>query len=90
MWTVSKETLNEKKGVFGLPVRRPERYCADIFRDLLGSLGIYVEPKNPVSELPIVHPTASHQSIPMNETLIHILRYSINLIAEIVSITATQ
>ena len=34
-WTVAKEALNEKGGVW-LPVRKPELYCADIVRDLLG------------------------------------------------------
>ena len=61
--TVSKDALNEKGGVW-LPVRKPEIYCADIFR-------------NPLS-------------ISMNEMLIHMLRYSINLPAEIIGMTVTE
>ena len=87
-WTVAKEALNEKGGVW-LPVRKPELYCADIFRDLLGRLGIHIRRQSPVNELPVLYPIASHESIPMNEILIHMLRYSINLTAEIVGMTTT-
>lgn len=88
-WTVAQEALNEKGGVW-LPVRKPELYCADIFRDLLGRLGIHIRRQSPVTELPNLYPIASYESIPMNEMLIHMLRYSINLTAEIVGMTATQ
>ncbi len=89
VWMVAKEALNEKGGVW-LPVRKPERYCANIFSDLLGSLGINIGRKSSVITLPTLHPIASHESIPMDEMLIHMLRYSINLTAEIVGMTATQ
>ncbi len=88
-WTVAKEALSEKGGVW-LPVRKPELYCADIFRDLLGRLGIYIRRQRPVNALPVLYPIASYESIPMNEILIHMLKYSINLTAEIVGMTATQ
>ena len=89
IWTVKKEALTEKGGVW-LPVRKPERYCADIFSDLLKSLGINIGRKTFAIALPVLHPIASHESIPMREMLIHMLRYSINLTAEVVGITATQ
>lgn len=89
VWTVSKRALNEKGGVW-LPVRKPERYCADIFSDLLAGLGIYIGRKSPAPDLPVLQPIASHESAPLNEMLIHMLKYSINLTAEILGVTATR
>ena len=89
IWTVANESLNSKGGVW-LPVRKPERYCADIFSNLLGSFGINVGHKSLVSKLPILYPIASYDSIPMDKMLAHMLRYSINLTAESIGLTATQ
>ena len=71
-------------------MRKPERYCADIFSDLLAGLGIYIGRKSPAPDLPVLQPIASHESAPLNEMLIHMLKYSINLTAEILGVTATR
>ena len=71
-------------------MRKPERYCADIFSDLLAGLGIYIGRKSPAPDLPVLQPIASHESAPLNEMLIHMLKYSINLSAEVLGVTATR
>ena len=70
VWTVSKRALNEKGGAW-LPVRKPERYCADIFSDLLAGLGIYIGRSSPAPDLPVLQPIASHESAPLNDCLLY-------------------
>lgn len=88
-WTVARGALG-KGGARWLPVRKPALYAGDVFRTLMRSRGC-VLPAAERSTAPVNGETLSvHFSAPLEEMLRAMLKYSNNLIAEMVGLSATQ
>ncbi len=89
-WTVARRALGRKGGRW-LPVRRPEFYAAEVFRTLARSFGIQLPAFRHATTLPRdARPIASWESEPLDEMLRYMLKYSTNLTAECVGLTATR
>lgn len=87
-WTVARDALG-KGGSRWLPVRRPDLYTAEVFRDLARSNGIFL-PRETVSDsAPVGTEIARWQSDPLRAILQGMLKYSTNLTAEMVGLAAT-
>lgn len=88
-WTVARRALG-KDGARWLPVSRPAEYAADVFMTLARSHGIVLrrgtDPVGPITGDVL----AEHESRPLSETLYNMLKYSTNLTAEMVGLTATR
>ncbi len=87
-WTVAKRALGRKGGRW-LPVRRPEYYAADVFRTLARSYGIVLPPFKTARTLPDGTVLADWKSDNLPEVLRKMLKYSTNLTAEAVGLTAS-
>ncbi len=86
-WTVARRALG-KDGARWLPVRRPAEYSAEVFETLARAHGI------PLTRGPDAAGVAgtvlvSHESESLSEILHSMLRYSTNITAEVVGMTAT-
>jgi len=89
-WTVARRALGRKGGRW-LPVRRPEFYAAEVFRTLARAFGIQLPEFRHTSTLPRdIRPVATWESAPLDEMLRRMLKYSTNLTAECVGLTATR
>ncbi|MEO1152307.1 MAG: D-alanyl-D-alanine carboxypeptidase/D-alanyl-D-alanine-endopeptidase [Pseudomonadota bacterium] len=88
-WTVARRALGTD-GARWLPVSRPAEYAADVFMTLARSHGIVLrrgaDPVGPIKGDVL----AVHEGRPLAETLRLMLRYSTNLTAEMVGLTATR
>lgn len=88
-WTVARGALG-KGGARWLPVRRPGLYAGDVFRTMLRAQGI-VLPYPEVTDLPPQGQTiAQHHSAPLPVLLKDMLKYSNNLMAEMIGLAATR
>ncbi|MFC2968826.1 D-alanyl-D-alanine carboxypeptidase/D-alanyl-D-alanine endopeptidase [Acidimangrovimonas pyrenivorans] len=95
LWTVARGALGRGGGRW-LPVRHPARYTAEVFRTLAAAQSIALPAPQPAS-LPGVPPgasgagtvLASHRSAPLTEVLREMLKYSTNLTAETIGLTAS-
>ncbi len=88
-WTVARAALG-KGGARWLPVRKPALYAGDVFATLARSQGIVLEPAEVIRDLPPgVRLLVKHDSDPLREILRGMLKYSNNLTAEMVGMTAT-
>jgi D-alanyl-D-alanine carboxypeptidase/D-alanyl-D-alanine-endopeptidase (penicillin-binding protein 4) len=87
-WSVSRKALG-KGGARWLPVRKPEAYAVEVFASFARSQGIVLKPGKPVSSTPAGVTLATHQSVPLRDILRDMLKYSNNLTAEVVGLTAT-
>nr|WP_132950685.1 D-alanyl-D-alanine carboxypeptidase/D-alanyl-D-alanine-endopeptidase [Rhodovulum bhavnagarense] len=88
-WTVAQGALG-KGGQRWLPVRRPGHYCADVFHTLARFHGVSL-PRPVASDLPVPgFVLARHQSDPLSTILRDMLKYSTNLTAETVGLSATM
>ncbi|MGC9419955.1 MAG: D-alanyl-D-alanine carboxypeptidase, partial [Rhodovulum sp.] len=87
-WTVAQGALG-KGGARWLPVRRPALYCAEVFHTLARAAGIALprpeEAAGPVAGLVL----AEHRSEPLSDILRDMLKYSTNMTAEAVGLSAT-
>ncbi|MEM9476683.1 MAG: D-alanyl-D-alanine carboxypeptidase/D-alanyl-D-alanine-endopeptidase [Pseudomonadota bacterium] len=87
-WSVARRALGND-GARWLPISRPAEYAAEVFMTLARSHGIVLkrgaDPVGPVEGAVI----AAHASAPLPEMLTGMLRYSTNLTAEMVGLTAT-
>lgn len=89
-WTVARRALG-KGGARWLPVRKPGLYAADVFRTLARSQGIVLPapqllPVLPGSRLKLI----THKSEKLTTILKDMLKYSTNLTAEMVGLSATK
>lgn len=88
-WTVARGALG-KGGSRWLPVRRPGAYAGDVFRTLARSNGVVLKPARIVDRLPdgrrVVASVASAELVVI---LRDMMKYSNNLIAEMVGLSAT-
>ena len=88
-WTVARGALGSG-GARWLPVRKPELYAGEVFQTFAGSHGIRLEAPEPIRGLPQgATALAGRQSAPLREILGDMLRYSTNLTAEVVGMSAT-
>lgn len=87
-WTVMRGALGNG-GSRWLPVRQPEVYAGDVFQTLARAQGLPLP--NPVvaGRVPGGTVIASHQSPPLPAILRDMLRYSTNLTAEVVGLSAS-
>ncbi|MFC4216812.1 D-alanyl-D-alanine carboxypeptidase/D-alanyl-D-alanine-endopeptidase [Pseudophaeobacter arcticus] len=87
-WTVASQALG-KGGSRWLPVRRPAEYAADVFRTMARAHGVTLKAAKPISSLPTATLLAQHHSPPLDLMLKAMLKYSNNLMAEMIGMTAT-
>lgn len=87
-WTVASGALG-KGGSRWLPVRDPGRYVAEVFRTLARAQGIKLPLADRVGDLPTGTELARLESAPLPDVLRDMLRYSTNLTAECVGLTAS-
>lgn len=87
-WTVMRSALG-KGGSRWLPVRRPDIYAGDVFRTLAAGKGVTLPGPARAAAMPGGSVLASYQSPPLTEILRGMLRYSTNVTAEAVGMSAT-
>ena len=87
-WTVAAQALG-KGGSRWLPVRDPGRYVAEVFRTLARAQGIRLGSGERVAALPSGAEIARVESEPLAEVLRDMLRFSTNVTAECVGLTAS-
>jgi D-alanyl-D-alanine carboxypeptidase/D-alanyl-D-alanine-endopeptidase (penicillin-binding protein 4) len=88
-WTVASGALG-KGGSRWLPVRDPGRYVAEVFRTLARAQGIRLGLGKRVGTLPDGREIARIESEPLTEVLRDMLRFSTNVTAECVGLTASR
>ncbi|MBE9636610.1 D-alanyl-D-alanine carboxypeptidase/D-alanyl-D-alanine-endopeptidase [Salipiger mangrovisoli] len=88
-WSVAKHALGQD-GSRWLPVRKPELYAGEVFQALAGSRGLQLP--EPVIEhgVETVDFIGRVESEPLHVVLKEMLKYSTNLTAELVGLTATR
>ncbi len=88
-WTVASEALG-KGGSRWLPVRNPGAYAAEVFQTLAAAQGIELPaPKRAARGPAGGQVLAEHRSDPLGDILRRMLRWSTNLTAEVVGLTAS-
>ncbi len=88
-WTVAKAALGNG-GARWLPVRKPALYAGDVFRTLARANGIVLNRVQVTRQAPTGTVLVVHQSDPLDSILRGMLKYSTNLTAEMVGMTATR
>ena len=87
-WTVASGALG-KGGSRWLPVRDPGAYVAEVFRTLARAQGIRLEAAERAAALPAGTEIGRVESEPLPEVLRDMLKFSTNLTAECVGLTAS-
>ena len=88
-WTVANRALG-KGGARWLPVRRPAEYAGDVFRTMARANGIVLKKAEVTQNLPAgAKAVVTQTSIPLQEILRGMLKYSNNLTAEMVGMSAS-
>lgn len=88
-WSVARGALGSG-GARWLPVRKPELYAAEVFATLARSHGIDIGKADVIDDLPEGGGVfVTHHSAPLDSILRDMLRYSTNITAELVGMTAT-
>ncbi len=89
MWTVARSALN-RDGSRWLPVRRPEIYAGDVFRALAAAQGIRLPAAEVAERLPEgAGVLLSRESAPLPDLLRDMMKFSTNLTAEVIGMTAS-
>lgn len=88
-WTVAARALG-KGGSRWLPVREPGHYAGDVFRGLAAAQGIDLPVPQSVDGAVQGGILAEHRSDDLRSILREMLKYSTNVTAEIVGMTASQ
>ncbi len=88
-WTVARGALG-KSGSRWLPVRKPGLYAADVFQTFARSQGIVLKSPKRSTNAPKSRALVTHTSAPLSTILRDMLKYSTNLTAEVVGLTATR
>ena len=78
------------RGARWLPVKGPERYAGEVFRDLAAKHGVRVGAIKPPHGRTAGNVLARHRSRPLGEILRDMLRFSTNLTAEVTGAGATR
>ncbi len=87
-WTVAKSALGEG-GSRWLPVRYPARYAGDVFRSLALAQGVTLPQAEEIPDLPPGTTLVTHESDPLDALVRDMLKFSTNLTAETLGLTAT-
>lgn len=87
-WTVARAALGNT-GSRWLPVRHPELYAGEVFRVLAAGHGITLGAPVVTQAAPVGQDLVTHRSEALQEMLRDILRFSTNISAEAVGMTAT-
>jgi len=87
-WTVAQGALGSS-GSRWLPVRKPEAYAAEVFAGFARAHGIALTLGSGLRNPPQGRTLATHHSGPLRDILRDMLKYSNNLTAELVGLTAT-
>lgn len=88
-WTVARGALG-RSGARWLPVRKPERYAAEVFQIIARSNGIVLKNPELLGSLPSgTQPLVTHQSAALGDILQDMLKFSTNITAECIGMTAT-
>ena len=87
-WTVARGALG-REGARWLPVRHPGLYAGEVFATLARSHGIVLDPPDLIEAVPQGDLLAEIESDPLSEILHAMLKFSNNLIAEMVGRAAT-
>jgi D-alanyl-D-alanine carboxypeptidase/D-alanyl-D-alanine-endopeptidase (penicillin-binding protein 4) len=89
-WTVARSALGNGGGRW-LPVRRPAAYVAEVFQVQARAQGLALgAPVFSESAPPEAQVLVEHTSAPLEDLLRGMMRWSTNLTAEVVGLTATQ
>lgn len=87
-WSVASGALG-KGGSRWLPVRKPGLYAADVFQTFARTHGIVLKTPKRSTRLPKARALVTHTSPPLSKILRDMLKYSTNLTAEVVGLSAT-
>lgn len=87
-WTVARSALNNA-GSRWLPVRHPALYCGEVFATFARSHGIVLRPAKEVPDLPSGRVLATHRGAQLTALMQSMLRFSTNITAEAVGLSAT-
>ena len=87
-WTVARGALGDA-GSRWLPVRRPDLYAAEVFQSLARSFGIVLPVAKEVSKMPGGTVLVEHKSASLKAITQLMLKYSNNMTAEVVGLTAS-
>lgn len=87
-WTVAQSALGSG-GARWLPVRKPGLYVGDVFQTLARSHGIVLQNPAVVDRAPAGQVLVSHKSDTLRAILQDMLRFSTNITAEMVGMSAT-
>jgi len=87
-WTVARGALG-KGGSRWLPVRKPELYAAEVFQTLARAQGIKLPRAKVTKTAPGGTTLVVHQSAALRDILRDMLKFSTNLTAEVVGLTAS-
>ncbi|SEK52092.1 D-alanyl-D-alanine carboxypeptidase / D-alanyl-D-alanine-endopeptidase (penicillin-binding protein 4) [Roseovarius nanhaiticus] len=88
-WSVARGALG-KSGSRWLPVRRPANYAGEVFASLARAQGITLGPALTQQGAPGGTALVSHFSDPLPQLLTGMLKFSNNLTAELIGMTATR
>lgn len=88
-WTVASGALG-KGGSRWLPVRRPGEYAAEVFQTLARGQGVSLPRPQRAKTRQSGAELARHQSAPLAEVLRGMLKYSNNMTAEVVGMSASR
>ncbi len=88
VWTVASGALG-KGGARWLPVRLPELYAGDVFRTFARAQGVVLKPANVTQVRPVGTEIVSNSSQKLVEIIRGMLKYSTNITAEMVGLSAT-
>ncbi|WGW04093.1 D-alanyl-D-alanine carboxypeptidase/D-alanyl-D-alanine endopeptidase [Tropicibacter oceani] len=88
-WTVAKGALGDG-GARWLPVRKPELYAGEVFQTFAQAHGIKLAAPEIIKALPDSAELARTESAPLNDILRDMLKWSTNVTAEVVGMSATR
>jgi len=89
-WTVARGALGTEGGRW-LPVRNPAAYAADVFKTLCAAQGISLKLGQPLAQIPEnATLLAGHDSAELPDLLRDMLKYSTNLTAECIGLSASR
>lgn len=88
-WTVARGALG-KGGSRWLPVRKPGLYAADVFQTFARAHGIVLKTPQRSTRGPKARAIVTHTSAPLSTILRDMLKFSTNITAEVVGLTATR
>ncbi len=89
LWTVARSALG-KGGSRWLPVREPALYAGEVFQILARGEGIALPAAKLLDGAPRGRALVVHKSPPLGDILRDLLKYSTNLTAEVIGLTATR